>query len=307
MKSYDISRFSASGQCVCALGCFDGVHIGHSALIGEARAIAHKLSLPVAVWSFEAPPKNYFSKEKVGILTLKDEKRLAMRRLGVDIFVNVPLDSGIFSLSPHDFFSKVLLGTMRVKHVVCGFNYRFGKGGVGDTALLRELCDSYGIGLSVIPPVRLGELTVSSSEIRRALSEGRVDDAADMIGRPYSLRAKVCDGQHLGRKLGFPTLNQSFFGEKQVPKNGVYLSRITFGGLTKYGITNVGLRPTVDGTTLCAETNVFDFTGDLYGKTVTVELLRFIRPEQKFSSVDELSDRVHSDIATAKSILSQIK
>lgn len=306
MKSYSLNEYSAATPCVCALGCFDGVHIGHRALIKKARSTAEKLSLPLAVWSFEEPPKNFFSSVSVGVLTPHADKRLLMRRLGVDIFINVPPDEKIFSLSPEIFFEDILVNKIKARHIVCGFNYRFGKGGAGDTTLLELLCQKHDIGLSVIPPIKLGELTVSSSEIRRALVEGRPNDASAMLGHPYFVRATVSDGQHLGRNLGFPTVNQLFVNRKLVPKNGVYLSRTSFGSKKRYGITNIGLRPTVDGTTLCAETNLFDFTGNLYGKTVTVELLDFLRPEQKFSSVDELCAQVHSDIAIAKKIIRNI-
>lgn len=306
MKTYTTLKFGTDTHTVCALGCFDGVHLGHTHIINEAKRVAESLSLPTAVWSFREPPRNYFARDKVKLLTTPAEKRLAMRALGVDIFVSVPFKKDIASLSARAFFEDILIGRLNARHIVCGFNYRFGNGGEGDADMLKALCAEHGIGLSVIPPVMLGEITVSSSEIRAALSCGNVSTANALLGKPYSLRAAVIDGQHLGRTLGFPTVNQRFSEKKLLPRNGVYISRLHMGRQIRYGITNIGLRPTVGGTSLCAETNIFDFEGDLYGKILTVELLAFLRPEQKFSSVDELSNQVRKDIEEAKNFIKNL-
>ncbi len=303
MKTYKSLSFCAEGETVCALGCFDGVHIGHVSIINEAKKVSRLLSLPAAVWSFAEPPKNYFSADKIPLLSSAAEKRSLMRGLGVDIFVSVKFDKSIASMSAPDFFENILLGQMKAKHLVCGFNYRFGKGGEGDTALLERLCAKHGIGISVMPPVELNGKAVSSSEIRALLLEGDIAQANRYLGRPYSVHAKVVDGQHLGRTLGFPTLNQSYPPKKLVVARGVYLSRVHINKKAFYGITNVGYRPTVGGAVLYAETNVFDFNDNAYGKTVTVELLEFIRAEKKFNSVELLSEQVHKDMALAKEML----
>ena len=300
MKSYTLDTYTAESSCVCVLGCFDGVHAGHSALINHAKEVSQKLSLPTLIWSFSEPPKNFFAKNSVALLTSPIEKRLQMSKLKADIFINVPFDANIASISAEDFFSEILLKKIKTAHIVCGFNYCFGKGGKGNTALLSKLCKANGIGLSVIPPVTIGDISVSSSEIRAALDNGDLKKANILLGRPYSLRAKVIDGQHLGRKLGFPTINQAFPDRKLILKNGVYITRIHFGKTKRYGITNVGLRPTVNGQGLYAETHIFNFNGDLYGKVATIEFLEFIRPEKKFSSVDELTKQIQLDISYAK-------
>lgn len=307
MKTYRSLNYRSDMPTVCALGCFDGVHIGHASIISKAREIANLNSAACAVWSFAEPPKNYFGNEETPLLTTHGEKQKIMRRLGVDVFVSIPFDKSIASMSAESFFHSVLLGSMNAQHIVCGFNYRFGKGGAGDCTLLAELCKKNGIGLSVIPPISINGTTVSSTEIRNALYTGDTNTAKIYLGRPFSLRAKIISGQHLGRTLGFPTVNQSFPERKLVPKNGVYVSRVTFGNRARYGITNIGVRPTVDGKTLCAETNLFDFDGDLYGKTVTVEFLEFLRPEQKFASVEELSAQIRSDMSKAKEYITKNK
>lgn len=305
MKIYSDPLTRSALPTVCALGCFDGVHLGHAAIIAEAKAVAQKSGLLTAVWSFNEPPRNYFSGQKIKLLTSAHEKSALMCSLGVDLLISADFDASIASLSAEDFFKDILIDRLNARHLVCGFNYRFGRGGEGDTILLRSLCSEYGIALSVIPPVMLGDTTVSSSGIRHALEAGDLDMANRLLGRPYSLCEKVVDGQHLGRTLGFPTINQVFDPLKLLPPYGVYASRVCIDGAVRYGITNIGMRPTVGGTLLCAETHIFDFEGDLYGKLLTVELCVFLRPEQKFDSIDSLSSQVHADIEKAKDLLDQ--
>ena len=305
MKTYSSIDYTSEQPTVCALGCFDGVHIGHASIIKKAKEIATKSSALCAVWSFSEPPKNFFAKEKTPLLTTKEEKARIMERFGVDVFLSIPFDEHIASMSAEDFFYSILVGSMKAKHLVCGFNYRFGNNGKGDCALLEKLCKENDMHLSVIPPVTENGITISSSEIRNSLSLGDAISAAAYLGRPYSLTAQIINGQHLGRTLGFPTVNQVFGKEKLIPKNGVYVSRIILNETIKYGITNIGVRPTVDGNTLCAETNLFDFSGDLYEKTVTVELLEFMRAEQRFESLDQLKTQVNNDIKTAKEIITK--
>ena len=303
MKTYKTLSYKSDCPTVCALGCFDGLHVGHASIIRTAKKTAESLFAKCAVWSFAEPPKNFFASEKAPLLTTAEEKKKEMRRLGVDIFVSIPFDKNIAAMSARDFFKTVIIDSMNAKHVVCGFNYRFGKGGEGDCDLLDSLCREHGITLSIVSPVTIDGTTASSTEIRAALLSGEPHRASLYLGRPYSLSATIVSGQQLGRALGFPTVNQSFPEGKLVPKNGVYVSRITFDKKVRYGVTNVGIRPTVGGTSLCAETNLFDFEGDLYGKTLTVEFLSFIRPEQKFTSLEELTKQVNKDIAAAKEII----
>ena len=294
--------FCAEQPHVVALGCFDGVHKGHTELIRQARRIANASSLPLAVFSFAQPPKSFFSSNPISLLTTLEEKKRIMASLGVDLFVCVPFNEEIASMDAERFFYDILKDKLCASYILCGFNYRFGKKGLGDTELLSELCSDNGVGLSVISPIEIDGSTVSSSAIRRALEEGDVRGAASLLGRPYSIRSEVISGQQLGRRLGFPTVNQIFEAGLITPKNGVYLSRIRVGNTVKKGITNVGVRPTVDGENLCAETNIFDFEGDLYGKKIRVEFLDFIRPETKFSCIEELSAQVHRDIEKAKNM-----
>lgn len=307
MKTY--TSFSHSyhspSPCVVALGCFDGVHEGHRAVIRRAKEEAQRLGCPLAVWTFDLPPKNYFVPDSVPFITDGRAKREQMRRLGVDILFCLPFEETIGSMTAQDFFSAVLQEQLCACHVVCGFNYTFGAGGTGNVALLDTLCKQAGIGLTALSPVTVQGVIVSSSAVRQAVAAGDTEEARRLLGRPYALRTIVIDGQKLGRQLGFPTVNQCFPKGMLVPHRGVYAVRVTLQGRKKhwYGIANVGIRPTVGGETLGCETNIFEFEGDLYGKWVQVEFLRFLREEIAFDTVDSLAEQVHRDIVSVREMI----
>ena len=303
MKVYRSALTKINSESAVALGCFDGVHIGHSEIISKAVSEAKNNNLSSVIWSFQAPPKSFFEAEgalAIGLLTSLYEKKRIIRALGADILVSIDFNEKIARLSPREFFENILIKRLNAKMIFCGFNYRFGHKGEGDVALLRKLCEEYGVALTVIEEITVDEKTVCSSAIRKYLAEGNIETANAMLGRAFSLRGKIKDGQHLGRRLGFPTVNQDHPEEKAKLKNGVYLTRVKFCGKTRYGVTNIGLRPTVEGKGTLCETHILNFNGNLYGKTVTVEFLKFLRPEKKFSSLDDLTRQVNEDIKTAK-------
>ncbi len=286
--------------CVVALGCFDGVHLGHEAVIRSARAVAEEHTLPLIVWSFQTPPKNYFSPTPAPLLTTQTEKEARMRALGVDIFLSIPFDAAIASLPYEAFFEDILCRNLSACHLVCGFDFTFGAKGLGNPERLSALCEAHGLALSVVPPFSLNGEAVSASGIREAIENGQVEQAAHMLGRAYSITETVVHGQHLARNLGFRTINQLLPAHKAVPRHGVYVSRIEIDSNIHYGISNVGMRPTVGGTLLCAETHIFDFSGDLYGTNPTVAFLHFLRPETRFDSLEQLTKQVNTDIVSAK-------
>ncbi|MBQ8345818.1 MAG: bifunctional riboflavin kinase/FAD synthetase [Clostridia bacterium] len=307
MKYQSSLFYHTTGPCVVALGCFDGVHLGHRAVIGRAVSLASEQGVPCLVWTFDEPPRNTFTPHSVPLLTDKSKKRQLIRSLGADILVCGPFSSEIASLSAETFVEEILQKRLQATHVVCGFNYTFGAGGNGNTDMLIRLCQARGIGLTVLPPVTVDGVTVSSSRIREAIAKGNMETASALLGRPYGLRAPVIGGQKLARQLGFPTLNQVFWDGCAIPAYGVYVSRVRIGQRIRYGITNVGNRPTVGGRSLYAETHIFDFEDDLYGQTVTVELLHFLRKEVLFSDVEALSAQVHLDMDAARLYLTERK
>ncbi len=300
--------YSSSVPTVVALGCFDGVHLGHLAVIRRAKAEAERLGVPLAVWSFARPPKNYFVPHSVPLITREEEKAALIREAGADLFLSIPFDEQIASMSAEQFFEQILVEQMKARSIVCGFNYRFGSGGLGNTALLAAWCEAKDMKLHVVDPVVVNGVTVASSVIRDEIRDGHPEVAAAYLNRPYSLSAKVIDGQKLARRLGFPTVNQCFPEGQLIPACGVYVSRITAQGLSSplFGITNVGLRPTVGGQGIYAETHIFDFDGDLYGRTLRVEFLHFLRGEVKFSSVEALAHEVKRNMIEAREYLTEL-
>lgn len=302
MRFYTSTRPKIKNESSVALGCFDGVHVGHSEIISSAVNAAKKNGLTSIVWSFQTPPKSILSEnfKSSYLLTSLTEKKKLMRELQVDILICVPFTEKIAKLSPRDFFKNIIVNRLNAKQIFCGFNYRFGYMGEGDVKLLQSLCDEFGISLTVLKEITVDGITVSSSAIRSYLSNGDLKNAQKMLGRPFTLQGKVKDGQHLGRTLGFPTVNQDVPTDKILIKNGVYLTRVKFNKKTKYGITNIGIRPTVNGSSPICETHIFDFHGDLYGKTLTVEFIKFLRSERKFSSLDDLTEQIKTDVENAK-------
>ena len=286
-------------SCVVALGCFDGVHKGHTAVIGKAIQRAKELSLPSCIWSFAEPPKRFYNPNDVPLLTSLEEKERIIKELGADICISVKFDNSIASLSPNEFFESFLINNLHAKCIVCGYEFSFGKGGTGNAQTLKELCKRYDIELITHSQVYEDGISVSSSHIRKCISEGDVRQAAKLLGRNYAIASEIVSGKHLGRNLGFPTINQHIDKGMCIPAHGVYLTKISVDGDTFDGITNVGTQPTVGGTEIVCETNIFNYSGDLYGKYARVEFVDFIRPEKKFSSIDELSAQVHADIEMA--------
>ena len=306
MRLYRNLDFALGERCVLALGCFDGVHAGHAAVLSQARALADAHSLPLAVFTFSEPARNFFCHDRIPLILSENDKTDALCALGVDITVSLPLCAEILSMSAQDFVRDIVLGKMRAAHVVCGYNYTFGKGAAGDPALLSEECGRSAVDVTVVPEYRCSGKSVSSSAIRSAIANGDVQTANAFLRRPFSISAEVIDGQHLARRLGFPTVNVIPPAELVIPRRGVYVSRVLFDGKSYFGITNIGVRPTVDVDLLCAETHIFDFEGDLYGKRIRIEFLHFIREETKFEGIDALSRQVLADIETSKQYIKGI-
>ena len=291
-----------------ALGNFDGVHIGHRAIIETARFEAGKIGGRTLAWTFYGRTKSGSSP----MLTPYEYQCDLLREAGCDDVVCA--DFGEYrDFSPERFVREVLVGALGCREAVCGCNYRFGKGGAGDSKLLAELMQRHGGRAVVVPPVTVNlcgesendecrEVVVSSSLIRTALAEGRPLVGAAMLGRPYSVRLPVERGRRLGRMIGFPTINQRFPEGMIEPKHGVYVCSCRIGGLVYRGVANIGVRPTVDNSdTVTMETHLFGFDGDLYGACVEVSLLHFLRPEVKFDSVEQLREAIERDARLAAS------
>lgn len=280
-----------------ALGTFDGVHAGHMAVL---KAAVNSGLKPVVV-AFRVPPKCFFSDKNI-VLTDEKTKTRLIKEAGIKQIDYIDFEK-VKDLSPQAFFEEIKLKYSPAL-IVCGYNYSFGKGGTGDTALLEKLCKENGIALKVIDKVKVNGETVSSTSIRNLLKNGETEKAASLLPDGFSIRAKVIHGDKRGSEMDFPTINQYFPDNAAMVKFGVYMSSVTIKDKTFYGMTNIGIRPTFPVKKPICETNILGFSGDLYGKYITVKLLKFIREEKSFSSLTELKDAIESD---KKEILKNIK
>lgn len=291
---------TGAGTCV-ALGNFDGIHIGHSAIVSACVAKAREEGLVSVVWSFRRHPEHILKGTFASgnIISVRDKDKI-LKQMGVSHLILEDFEK-VRDYSPEDFCQEILIRSLSARCVFCGFNFRFGKSGAGDVDFLKEYLEPRGIKVFVSQPVTMGDLPVSSTRIRAFLEEGKVEEAAKLLGRPYSIRFPVLHGKHLGATLGFPTMNQVFPTEYVTPKKGVYAVRVLFDEKEYFGVCNVGSRPTVDQDDhILAETHLLDFSGDLYGKEVRVEFHRFMRPEEKFSSLDALKKQIAKDREEAR-------
>ena len=280
----------------CALGLFDGVHLGHKMVI--ERAVCQKLrGLSPAVFTFRTDTVTSKGHDGRVEMILDDrEKQRHFAALGVELLYSPTFES-LREMSPEEFVKDILVGKLHCKSAVCGSDFRFGKGAIGTSETLKELGAKYGIQVEVCGKLRIGGQEVSSTLIRDCIRTGRIAHANRLLGYPFSLELTVEHGRELGRTWDFPTINQCIPLGQILPKFGVYRSTVLLEGERYKGVTNVGVKPTVGcAASPLAETYILDFSGDLYGATIRVELEEFIRAERKFQSVDELKEQIDRDV-----------
>ena len=291
-----------------ALGNFDGVHLGHRAVIqallspDEDDPSAEDLPLHTTVVSFDPHPQAYFSGQSRSFLTVLDEKVQVLETLGVEQLVLLPFNAALSALSPEAFVEQILVQQLRACKISVGFNFCFGYQRSGTAKDLKQIAARSGIPVFIVAPQALEGVQVSSSEIREALASGDVGRARRLLGRPYSLTGEVVMGQQLGRTIGFPTANLKVSAQKLIPRRGVYRVRVDGQPFKtpQLGVMNIGSRPTVEGKTETIEVHLLDWSQALYGNTVTVHLEQFLRPEQKFESLDALKVQIQQDCAAAR-------
>lgn len=275
---------------VIALGTFDGLHKGHQAVLNAA--LSFKDLTPVAV-TFPEPPKRRTQSTFVPMLLSVQKKNEMLKTMGFSEIFVLDYDE-VHDIEPSDFLD-MLFGKYEVKAVVCGFNYRFGKGGQGDAALLSHYCSEHGAEAVVVPATTVSGQTVSSSLIRELIANGDISFANTLLGRPFSFDSEVIHGEERGRTMGFPTINQQLDEQLATPAFGVYATAVTIDGKDYPGVTNIGIRPTFLLKKPLCETYIIGFEGDLYSKTITIKLLSFMREEQRFQSLEELVYAIEND------------
>lgn len=309
-RHYEGLPAEATGGAV-AIGNFDGVHLGHRAVIEQAGAIARDERIPLGVLTFEPHPRQVFQPFIAPFrLSLLRTKAHLLEALGVDCLYAQHFDLDFARRSAESFVEDVLVRGLKLRHVIVGEDFVFGHRRLGNVDLLRDLGRQAGFRVTCLPPVRDGEgMIIASRRIRELLAAGKPGEAARLLGRFWDIEGRVEQGDQLGRKLGFPTANVAL-GEHQRPKPGIYAVRagIDEGAATVWhnGVASLGWRPTFGGQDLRFEVHLFDFTGDLYGRHLRVTLVGYLREELKFDGAEPLIAQMHQDAAQARALLATV-
>jgi riboflavin kinase/FMN adenylyltransferase len=294
------------GAAVTNVGNFDGVHRGHQRVIALAAKAAGELGAPLGVITFDRHPRLYFRPDQPAFRLMKpDQQARALEALGVDILYVLPLDAELATMTDRAFATEVLHKGLDVRHVAIGFDNSFGKDRTGTPQTMRQYGKELGFGVSVAEPVADNEgEKFSSTAIREALREGRPEVAAAILGRPFAIEGEVQRGRQLGRKLGFPTANVPL-GDYVTPRFGVYATRTRLpDGREIPGVANIGVNPTVDGVTIpLLEVWLFDFDEDIYDQVIETDLVAFLRPEEKFETLEVMTAQVMRDAQAARDLL----
>ncbi len=286
---------------IIALGFFDGVHLGHQALLRECRVLADSLGCAPAAITFENHPQTLFQPQSPRLIsTLADRCRL-LRDYGMEKLYAFPVTKEVMSTPWQAFLDNLL--AEGAAGFVCGDDFRFGHRGLGNGMLLCEYCRERGLPCVIVPEQSIQDIRISSSYIRSQIEAGDMATAVRFLGHPYLLTGRVVPGKQLGRRLGIPTANLLLPDYLAVPKFGVYACRVTIDGVTYPAVTNVGTRPTVEGRGITVEPWILYYSGDLYGQEITLEFHRFLRPEQKFTSLEELKAEIHKNAEETRQLL----
>lgn len=294
---------------VIALGFFDGVHLGHGALLERTVAVAGERGLTPAACTFDTHPAALIAQETVPLLTTPEDREALMRELyGIGEVIVAPFDRAMMTMPWEAFVTDYLVERHQARHLVAGHDYRFGYRGEGTLERLQALCRELGVGCDIIGEVKLEGKTVSSTLIRELVERGELAQARRFLGHPYGIRGWVAHGKGLGGKLGFPTVNLAPDSRVLLPAHGVYAARAVLpDGQTCLAAVNVGVRPTVDdGEAVSVEGFLLDFDGALYGQELTLELYHRLRGERKFGSLEELRTAVQENARETRAYFDQI-
>ncbi len=282
---------------ILALGMFDGIHMGHRALLCHTYRVAKQNGWQSVVYTFANHPKSVFGAEPK-LLSTVEERRNTILSLGLDFICMETFDSSFASLSPQEFVEK-LLNDYNMRAVSVGFNYAFGRNRQGSAHTLQKLGERFGFKVYVMQPVVLMQESVSSTRIRELIENGQVSTASKMLCAPYSLTGLVEENRRIGASLGFPTANLQPPVGKLLPKAGVYITNVFYNGCFFTGVTNIGRNPTVSGKKTTIETHILDFSENIYGQQLTVQFIERLRDEQCFSSKFELAEQIRKDVSIA--------
>jgi len=306
MKVIDLSvdsMVTVELEHVYAIGVFDGVHVGHQEIIRTAQSRARQLGVRSGVVTLDPHPSVVVGSGQIDLSLMPLQERLEIiDEMSIDTAVVLRFDRKLASMSAYSFAKEVLVDRLRIAAAVVGENHSFGRGAEGNAAELRRIGVDLGFDVEVVAPFAIDGTVVSSTLIRNLVASGDVAQAGKYLGRPFRMRGVVVEGNHLGKQLGFPTMNIYPQEEQVVPARGVYLSTVTIEGdqQQRWGICNVGLKPTVPTDRLVVEIHVLDYDEQVYGRTIEISFLSYLRGERRFSSLDELKAAIASDERAAR-------
>jgi riboflavin kinase/FMN adenylyltransferase len=283
------------------LGTFDGLHIGHVKIIKQLVKDANERNLKSVVYTFKNHPLSLnHSIETPSTIFKLDYKQEILEKLGVDILIFLTFDADQKNIEPNYFIEEILVKKLRMKHLVVGYDYHFGKKAKGNTELLIKSSRKYNYSYDIVDPIKKDYVRVSSTLIRKLLANGKIKNANYYLGRPYSLEGKVIHGEKIGRQIGYPTANLELDNNFAILKPGVYITKTLLDGAFYYSVTNVGFNPTLKQSDFSVETYILDFDQSIYGKHIRVDFYKKIRDELKFKDVEELKEYIRWDVYNTK-------
>lgn len=292
--------FKINTPSVITLGKFDGIHRGHELLMEELKNKSVEYGFNAIVFTFDVPPSNTVNHRQNKVLTTNEEKHALFSSKGVDYLIECPFTPEIMNMEPEDFI-KWIVQALTVKYIVVGDDFRFGHNRAGDYNTLKQYADTYGYQVIVFSKIKEDGRDISSTFVREQISSGNIAKANHLLGYEFFIKSEVVHGKKIGRTIGIPTINMVLPSDKLLPPFGVYVTRVNVGEKWYMGVTNVGCKPTIGGDNpVGVETYIIDFCQDVYGQSILVQFLDFIRPEMKFSSIDELKEQMNEDIVRAQ-------
>jgi len=306
MKIYtDLQQIQQSfPNAFVTIGNFDGVHLGHQLLFSEVVGKADRQNGTSVAITFDPHPLKVLRPGGIRLISTTKQKIELIRLAGIDVLIIIPFTRKLAATTATDFVDTVLVRTIGVKELVVGYDYAFGKGRQGNIEFLKSRGRELGFPVTVVAAHYENGVIVSSTKIRELVTEGRMRDARRLLGRYYQIHGEVQVGrQRGGRELGFPTANLKISEDDLCPKRGVYVTQVIYGGKIYGAVSNIGYNPTFGENKLVAETHIFDFNRDIYGHSIKINLLRYLRGEKKFAGVDELVEQIKLDIVTARQVL----
>ena len=305
---YDLEAPSELFQeSIVTVGVFDGIHIGHQAVIQQVLTQAKKFKLASFVLTFDPPPLAFLAPERCPpALTTLPKKIEILEQLGVDAVVFARFDAHLQQMSPYTFVQQILLRRLHARQVIIGYDWQFGKGRSGNAGALKQLGNQYRFDVIIVGPVQLHGAPVHSTRVREAIAKSNLNLVSELLGRRYSIVGEIVQGEGRGRKIGFPTANIDA-GNQMLPPSGVYAIQVKLEGRVFDGVMNMGTRPTFEGEKFQIETYLFDFQKMVYKKKIEIFFIEKIRDERKFPNPEMLVVQIKQDVAAAKAILNQIK